>query len=119
MEYANLADDCQTEMVTAAPYLNMQVHYTGDVIGAALLMGPLIESWNKARLGVPMVVKTVENEGKEIWPKQDARTFVGAVMNVVLRSNPGVMISETDANTALELFKNRGLDVYSYQLSSN
>lgn len=119
MEHANLAEDCLAETVNAAPYLNMDVQYQGDVIGAALLMGSFIENWNKSCLGVPMVVNVVENDGKQIWPKQHARTFVGSVMNVVLRSNPGVLITETDAATAVELFKKQGLKVNGFELRTN
>lgn len=91
--------------------------YVGDTTGVVILTGPLIEAWNRSRLGVPLVMELMTNDNKEVWPKCRATELTHNQISATLRTNVGLKITMDDLNKAVNLFKELGLDIDSYHLS--
>lgn len=91
--------------------------YVGNTTGVVIQTGPLIEAWNRARLGVPLVVELMTNDNKEVWPKCCVTELTNTQILATLRTNAGLEITEEDLIKAVNLFKELGLNIESYCLS--
>lgn len=88
--------------------------YVGNTTGVVIQTGPLIEAWNRARLGVPLVIELMTNDDKEVWPKCRVTELANNQILATLRTNTGLEITEEDLVKAVTLFRNLGLKIDSY-----
>lgn len=99
--------------------LEVEFKFEGPLTGITILLGPMIEAWNRQQKGVALVVDCVLNHGVEVWPKLVSAPRSNTQYVAVLRPNKGVDLSADDVAHAITMFENLGLDIVEHKAFSS